>query len=356
MRQIAPHSRRRPRRRRHGGCERGASDPRRARGRAVCPTCKTTLADVGRPVAERMRAFVRAAHRGRRHEERDQGQARRRSSGARSRRAAGPRLQPARLAPADRGRPAAVVAVAFLARRWSRTRAAPAADPSVDGRRPLDPELERRVDEELARFESRCGRATQDPGRIRRGAALLRDSLRAAARARLPRDRLRHAAGRGGTARRDREPPVHRGVHGGLRRSRRARRRGRGALADDRDVLLKIAGFVLVALGFAFMGFLPIPSSSAWPRPGCLDAARRRGSSALLGGAFGLCAAPCIGPVLASILALASDSSTVGQGSLLLLVYSAGLAVPFLLVGIGFDRAASARFAGYAITTRCSGS
>jgi cytochrome c-type biogenesis protein len=115
-----------------------------------------------------------------------------------------------------------------------------------------------------------------------------------------------------------------------------------GALADDRDVLLKIAGIVVVALGFAFMGLLPIPFFERMAAPGLLDAARRRGSSALLGGAFGLCAAPCIGPVLASILALASESSTVGQGSLLLLVYSAGLAVPFVLVGIGFDRAASA--------------
>jgi cytochrome c-type biogenesis protein len=115
-----------------------------------------------------------------------------------------------------------------------------------------------------------------------------------------------------------------------------------GALADDRDVLLKVAGIVVVALGFAFMGLLPIPFLERMAAPGLLDAARRRGSSVLLGGAFGLCAAPCIGPVLASILALASESSTVGQGSLLLLVYSAGLAVPFVLVGIGFDRAASA--------------
>jgi cytochrome c-type biogenesis protein len=115
-----------------------------------------------------------------------------------------------------------------------------------------------------------------------------------------------------------------------------------GAFADDRDVLLKIAGIVVVALGFAFMGLLPIPFLERMAAPGLLDAARRRGSSALLGGAFGLCAAPCIGPVLASILALASESSTVGQGSLLLLVYSAGLAVPFILVGVGFDHAASA--------------
>jgi cytochrome c-type biogenesis protein len=115
-----------------------------------------------------------------------------------------------------------------------------------------------------------------------------------------------------------------------------------GALADDRDLLLKVAGIIVVSLGFAFMGLLPIPFLERMAAPGLLDAARRRGSSALLGGAFGLCAAPCIGPVLASILALASESSTAGQGSLLLLVYSAGLAVPFVLVGVGFDRAASA--------------
>jgi cytochrome c-type biogenesis protein CcmH len=48
----------------------------------------------------------------------------------------------------------AAVVVAVLAQRWTRSRAAPSADPSLDGRRPLDPALERRVDEELARFET----------------------------------------------------------------------------------------------------------------------------------------------------------------------------------------------------------
>ena len=114
------------------------------------------------------------------------------------------------------------------------------------------------------------------------------------------------------------------------------------ALADHRELVLKIAGIVVVTLGFAFMGLLPIPFIERMAAPGLLVAAQRRGSSVLLGGAFGLCAAPCIGPVLGSILALASESSTVGQGSLLLLVYSAGLAIPFILIGVGFDRAASA--------------
>jgi cytochrome c-type biogenesis protein len=90
------------------------------------------------------------------------------------------------------------------------------------------------------------------------------------------------------------------------------------------------------------MGLLPFPFLERLAAPGLIEGARRRGSRALLGGAFGVCAAPCIGPVLASILVLAGESSTVVQGSLLLAVYSAGLALPFLLVGIAFDRAMGA--------------
>jgi cytochrome c-type biogenesis protein len=62
----------------------------------------------------------------------------------------------------------------------------------------------------------------------------------------------------------------------------------------------------------------------------------------LLGGAFAICAAPCIGPVLAGILVLAGSSDTVAQGALLLGVYSLGLAVPFVLVGALFTRSMGA--------------
>src|ERR671930_425428 len=76
--------------------------------------------------------------------------------------------------------------------------------------------------------------------------------------------------------------------------------------------------------------------------PGLLSGARRSRSNVLLGGAFGVCAAPCIGPVLASTLALASNTSTVAQGSVLLLAYSAGLALPFIVTGVAFSRAMGA--------------
>jgi len=99
----------------------------------------------------------------------------------------------------------------------------------------------------------------------------------------------------------------------------------------------EIAGFVVVVFGFAFMGLLPWPERLV--APGLLSGARRSRSNVLLGGAFGVCAAPCIGPVLASILVLASDARTVVRGSLLLAAYSAGLAAAFLLAGIAFAHA-----------------
>jgi len=102
----------------------------------------------------------------------------------------------------------------------------------------------------------------------------------------------------------------------------------------------EVAGFVLVVVGLAFMGWLPWPERVV--APGLLAGARARGSNALLGGAFAVCAAPCIGTVLASVLVLASDASTVLKGSILLVAYSAGLASAFLLAAVAFARAMAA--------------
>jgi cytochrome c-type biogenesis protein len=113
-----------------------------------------------------------------------------------------------------------------------------------------------------------------------------------------------------------------------------------GSLLGNQILLEKIAGFVLVVFGLAFMGLLP------WPErllgAGLVAGARSRGSRVLLGGAFALCAAPCIGPVLAATLVLAGSSDTVAQGALLLGVYSLGLAIPFVLVGAVFSQAMGA--------------
>jgi cytochrome c-type biogenesis protein len=115
-----------------------------------------------------------------------------------------------------------------------------------------------------------------------------------------------------------------------------------GLVGENRRLLLSVAGLLVVVLGFSFMGLLPLSFFERLAAPGLVEGARGSGSSALLGAAFGVCAAPCIGPVLASILALASEGQTLAQGALLLAVYSAGLALPFLAVGLGFNRALGA--------------
>jgi len=61
-------------------------------------------------------------------------------------------------------------------------------------------------------------------------------------------------------------------------------------------------------------------------------------SGFLLGFAFAFGWTPCIGPILASVLAVAATKDSVGQGVLLLACYSAGLAIPFLLTAIGIGR------------------
>jgi cytochrome c-type biogenesis protein len=62
-------------------------------------------------------------------------------------------------------------------------------------------------------------------------------------------------------------------------------------------------------------------------------------SSFLLGVSFSAGWVPCVGPILASILFLASDSATAGQGAALLGIYSLGLGIPFLLTGAAFGTA-----------------
>ena len=102
----------------------------------------------------------------------------------------------------------------------------------------------------------------------------------------------------------------------------------------------EIAGFVLVVLGLAFVGLLPVPERVM--APGLLVGARKRGSRALLGGAFAVCAAPCIGTVLAAVLVLASDTGAVLRGAALLAAYALGLGAAFLTAGLAFGRAMSA--------------
>lgn len=93
-----------------------------------------------------------------------------------------------------------------------------------------------------------------------------------------------------------------------------------------------IIGFGLVCLGVIKVGFLNQERRvQVEQKPvGYLG-------SALVGMAFGAGWTPCIGPVLGAILGLAATSQDLGRGMLLLAVYSAGLAVPFLVAAVALD-------------------
>ncbi|MDX6533303.1 MAG: cytochrome c-type biosis protein [Gaiellales bacterium] len=110
-----------------------------------------------------------------------------------------------------------------------------------------------------------------------------------------------------------------------------------GQLADHRDQLAKLSGIVIVAMGFAMLGLLPLPLLNRTAMP-ALEPARRTGSPLLLGGAFALCFTPCVTPVLASLLVLSAGVGTAARAAGLLAAYAAGLALPFLLAAVALGR------------------
>ena len=113
-------------------------------------------------------------------------------------------------------------------------------------------------------------------------------------------------------------------------------------LHDHQDTLNRIAGWLIVVLGVFFVCTLFVPRFNQEWRPEALIMRAGAGGPVIAGLAFAVAWTPCVGPTLASILAAASTSDTVGKGGLLLAFYSLGLAIPFLLTAVAFDRATTA--------------
>jgi len=107
--------------------------------------------------------------------------------------------------------------------------------------------------------------------------------------------------------------------------------------AYQRQITL-VAGIIVIIFGIHFLGIIRIPflyyerrAQVAIKTPGVWP-------SVLMGLAFGFGWSPCIGPFLATVLLKASTYEHVGEGMLLLAVYSAGLGVPFFLTGLAMGR------------------
>jgi cytochrome c-type biogenesis protein len=113
-------------------------------------------------------------------------------------------------------------------------------------------------------------------------------------------------------------------------------------LRDHQDLLNHIAGGVIVAMGVFFLLTPFVPRLNRDWRPEALMARAGSGGPVVAGLAFAVAWTPCVGPTLTSILSAAATSTTVGHGGVLLAFYSLGLAVPFLLTAVAFDRATTA--------------
>jgi cytochrome c-type biogenesis protein len=108
----------------------------------------------------------------------------------------------------------------------------------------------------------------------------------------------------------------------------------RGSVLGVEFGVAQLAGLVVVLLGLHMTGLVPIRILYRDTRPQ-VNPKMRHGalSSFLVGSGFALGWSPCIGPILATILTVAASRETALQGVLLLVIYSAGLAVPFLIAG-----------------------
>jgi cytochrome c-type biogenesis protein len=115
---------------------------------------------------------------------------------------------------------------------------------------------------------------------------------------------------------------------------------GLGAtLRDNRELLNRIAGALIVAMGVLFVASLFVTRLNREWRPQALIARAGAGGPMVAGAAFAFGWTPCIGPTLTAILNAAAVKDTVAQGGILLAIYSAGLAVPFLISAVAFHRA-----------------
>ena len=105
-------------------------------------------------------------------------------------------------------------------------------------------------------------------------------------------------------------------------------------LAENLMILNKIAGVIIIIAGLHFLGVIHIPILHREARYHAEARLAGLAGAYDIGIAFAFGWTPCIGPVLAAILALAAGQDSVSQGVSLLLVYSLGLGIPFIIAAL----------------------
>ena len=109
-------------------------------------------------------------------------------------------------------------------------------------------------------------------------------------------------------------------------------------LRDHQDIILKVSGTLLIVMGLHLSGVITIPFLEREARVDAPTGSRvGYARSFVVGSTFSAGWSPCIGPTLGAILGLAVSSGTVAEAGVLLLIYSAGLSIPFLAMGLAYN-------------------
>ncbi len=144
--------------------------------------------------------------------------------------------------------------------------------------------------------------------------------------------------------------PVRGGIFDRVRGARRQRQRDRrdccGSIRTSSSI---VAGVAIIVMGLHFLGITPIALAAPAGADGNRPSRSGYWGAYVMGLAFALGWTPCIGPILAAILAVAASEATVAKGAALLAIYSLGLGVPFILAAFAVEPFAKllARFRGH---------
>ena len=114
-------------------------------------------------------------------------------------------------------------------------------------------------------------------------------------------------------------------------------------LFDSQQTLNMVAGALVIAMGVFFMSSVFVERLGRDFRPRGLVERAGRGGPVVAGAAFAIAWTPCVGPTLGAILGIAATQDGTVRGAVLLTIYSAGLALPFIASAVAFN-AASASF------------
>lgn len=109
-------------------------------------------------------------------------------------------------------------------------------------------------------------------------------------------------------------------------------------LASQKRLFGQLAGLLLIVFGIHLTGLFKINALYQDKRIHNVQKPRGLMGALVLGLAFAFGWSPCIGPILATVIGIASTKDTVGQGVFLLAVYSLGLGIPFLLTSLGLNK------------------